>query len=83
MRFYLQEGERNRGHRLGTKDRKSTSRNLRFSLSQKEKKSVTNVLCCAVGNGKGTENLHYALDIIILYSKVCIVSVIIIIIISC
>lgn len=68
MQFYLQEGERNRGHRLDTKDRNSTFQNLRFSLSQKERELVTNVVCCGVDNGKGKENVHYAQDIIILYS---------------
>jgi len=68
MQFYLQEGERNRGHRLDTKDRSSTFYNLRFSLSQKGRKPVTNVPCCGVDNGKGKENVHYAQDIIIPYS---------------
>lgn len=68
MHFYLQEGERNRGHRLDTKDRNSTFPNLRLSLRHKERKPVTNVLCCEVDNGKGKENVHYAQDIIILSS---------------
>lgn len=68
MQFYLQERERNRGHRLDTKDRGSTFQQLRVSLSQKKRKPVTNVLCCGVDNRKGKENVHYAQDIIILYS---------------
>lgn len=68
MQFYLQEGERNRGHRLDTKDRNRIFQKLRFSLSQKERKPVTNVLCCEVDKGEGKENVHYAQDIIILYS---------------
>lgn len=67
-------GERNRGHRLDTKDRNSAlkkKKRERFSLSQKERKLVTNVLCCKVDNGKCKENIHYVQDITILYSTKC------------
>lgn len=69
MHFYLQEGERNRGHRLDTKDRTGTFPNPRLSLRHEgKKKTVTNVLCCQADNGKGKENVHYAQDMIILHS---------------
>lgn len=74
-RSFISNGERNRGHRLDTKDRNSAlkkkKKRERFSLSQKERKLVTNVLCCKVDNGKCKENIHYVQDITILYSTKC------------
>lgn len=72
-RSFISKGERNRGHRLDTKDRNSAlkKKKERFSLSQKERKLVTNVLCCKVDNGKCKENIHYVQDITILYSTKC------------
>lgn len=64
-------GERNRGHRLDTKDRNSVLKKKRFSLSQKERKPVTNALYCEVDNGKCKEYIHYVQDVTIHYSTKC------------